>query len=73
MITTTTDPQFLYMILVLPSLFGLTLFGEGINKLVHEEWGSGVISVIFGIMFIGAVIFVYLFFSSYLASRGAGV
>jgi len=26
----TTDPQFLYMILVLPSLFGLTLLGEGI-------------------------------------------
>lgn len=67
---TTTDPQFLYMILVLPSLFGLTLLGEGINKLVHEEWGSGIISTIFGIMFIGAVIFAYLFFSNYLAGRG---
>ncbi len=66
---TTTDPQFLYMILVLPTLFGLTLLGEGINKLIHEEM-NGIISVIFGLMFIGAVIFAYLFFSSYLASRG---
>jgi len=65
----TTDPQFLYMILVLPSLFGLTLLGEGINKVIHEEWG-GVISIIFGLMFIGAVAFAYLFFSSYLAGRG---
>lgn len=60
-----TDPQFLYMILVLPSLFGLTLLGEGLNKIAHEEWG-GVLSVVFGLMFIGVVIFAYFFFSSYL-------
>jgi hypothetical protein len=60
------DPQFLYMVLVLPSLFGLTLLGEGINKVVHEEW-NGILSIVFGFMFIGAVIFAYLFFSSYLA------
>ena len=60
------DPQFLYMILVLPSLFGLTLLGEGINKVVHEEW-NGILSIVFGFMFIGAVVFAYLFFSSYLA------
>lgn len=41
---TPNDPQFLYMILVLPSLFGLTLMGEGIYKCAHEEW-SGLISV----------------------------
>lgn len=63
-----TDPQFLYMILVLPSLFGLTLLGEGINKIVHEEW-NGIMSVVFGLMFIGVVIFAYFFFSSYLAGR----
>jgi hypothetical protein len=65
----TTDPQFLYMILVLPSLFGLTLLGEGINKVMHEEW-DGVLSVIFGLVFIGMVVFAYLFFSSYLAHKG---
>lgn len=65
---TATDPQFLYMILVLPSLFGLTLLGEGLNKIIHEEWG-GVISIIFGFMFIAVVIFAYLFFSSYLVTH----
>ena len=60
-----TDPQFLYMILVLPSLFGLTLVGDGLNKVMHEETG-GIISVIFGLIFIGVVIFTFFFFSTYL-------
>lgn len=64
----TTDPQFLYMILVLPSLFGLTLIGEGINKVVHEDW-NGVLSIIFGMLFLGVVVFAYFFFSSYLGQR----
>ncbi len=64
----TSDPQFLYMILVLPSLFGLTLLGEGLNKVVHEEW-SGIVSIVFGVLFIGMVVFAYLFFSSYLGHR----
>jgi len=57
-----TDPQFLYMILVLPTLFGLTLIGEGLNKILKEEI-QGWISIIFGILFIGVVIFSFLFFS----------
>ncbi len=60
-----TDPQFLYMILVLPSLFGLTLVGDGLNKIVHEESG-GIISMVFGFIFIAVVIFAFFFFSSYL-------
>lgn len=64
------DPQFLYMILVLPSLFGLTLLGEGISKVVHEEW-NGVLSIVFGFVFIGAVIFAYIFFSSYMTVHRA--
>ena len=64
----TLDPQFMYMILILPSLFGLTLIGEGMNKLIHEEW-NGIISIIFGVIFIGMVAFAYLFFSSYLAGK----
>lgn len=63
---TPTDPQFLYMILVLPSLFGLTLVGDGLNKMIHEDSG-GIISIVFGLIFIGVVIFAYLFFSNYLA------
>ncbi len=61
-----TDPQFLYMILILPGLFGLTLVGEGISKLLHEESG-GWISVIFGIIFIAVVVFAFLFFKTILA------
>jgi hypothetical protein len=63
-----SDPQFLYMILILPCLFGLTLVGEGLNKLIHEEW-AGLISVFFGLVFIAMVIFAYLFFSTYLNQR----
>lgn len=63
---TPTDPQFLYMILVLPSLFGLTLVGDGLNKVIHEDSG-GLISIVFGLIFIGVVIFAYLFFSNYLS------
>ena len=59
------DPQILYMVLIVPSLFGLTLIGEGINKLVHDEAG-GVTSVIFGILFVGIVVFAYIFFSDFL-------
>lgn len=65
---TPNDPQFLYMILVLPSLFGLTLMGEGMYKCVHEEW-SGIISIFFGMLFIAMVVFAYLFFSSYLSGK----
>ncbi len=63
-----TDPQFLYMILVLPSLFGLTLVGDGLNKMMHEEQG-GVISIVFGLIFIAVVVFAYLFFSTFLTIR----
>lgn len=62
------DPQFLYMILILPSLFGLTLIGEGLNKVMHEEW-NGLISVVFGLAFIAIVIFAFLFFSTYLKEK----
>ena len=63
-----SDPQFLYMILVLPSLFGLTLVGDGLNKIMHEESG-GIISIVFGIIFIAVVIFAYIFFSNYLTQQ----
>jgi hypothetical protein len=62
---TPNDPQFLYMILVLPSLFGLTLIGDGLNKTIHSESG-GVLSIVFGCIFIGVVFFTYFFFSSFI-------
>ncbi|OGM22224.1 hypothetical protein A2961_02495 [Candidatus Woesebacteria bacterium RIFCSPLOWO2_01_FULL_39_21] len=63
-----TDPQFIYIILVLPGLFGLALIGDGLNRVVHEEW-VGLISIIFGLTFLGIVVFTYLFFSSYLGLK----
>jgi hypothetical protein len=39
--------------------------GEGINKIAHEEWG-GVVSVIFGFLFLGGVAFAFFFFSNYM-------
>ncbi len=63
-----TDPQFLYMILILPTLFGLTLIGEGLHKVFNDEW-SGLVSIVFGLAFIGVVIFAYLFFTTYLKHK----
>ncbi len=58
----TTEPQFLYMILILPTLFGLTLIGEGLNKVLKDE-KTGWTSIIFGVLFVVVVVFAYLFFS----------
>jgi len=60
------NPQFLYMILVLPTLFGLTLVGEGLNKVLKNEL-AGWLSLIFGTLFIFVVVGAYLFFSNYLS------
>jgi hypothetical protein len=62
------DPQILYMILIVPCLFGLTLVGEGIAKLIRDEV-NGVVSIIFGFLFIGLVIFAYIFFSGFLSTN----
>lgn len=58
----TTEPQFLYMILILPTLFGLTLIGEGLNKVLKDE-KTGWTSIVFGVLFVVVVVFAYLFFS----------
>jgi hypothetical protein len=50
------------MILVLPTLFGLTLVGEGLNKVLKSDH-AGWLSIVFGFLFIGVVIFAYYFFS----------
>jgi len=62
-----SDPQFLYLVLVLPALFGITLLGDGMNKLIHKN-SHGYITLIFGLLFFLLVFFGYLFFSSYLVS-----
>jgi hypothetical protein len=61
------DPQFLYMVLILPSLFGLTLIGEGLNKVIKSET-AGWVSIMFGILFLSIVVFVYFFLSGLITS-----
>jgi hypothetical protein len=58
------------MILILPSLFGLTLVGEGLNKVLKSET-QGWMSIIFGLIFIGVVVFAYLFFAKSITVEGA--
>ena len=55
------DLQFLYVALVLPTLFGLTLVAEGLNKLLKNQI-HGWITLIFGLLFIIAITLAYLFF-----------
>ena len=63
-----TEPQFLYMMLVLPTLFGLTLIGEGLNKILKSEQ-MGWVSVVFGTLFIFVVVGAFWFFSQYLGVK----
>ena len=60
------DPRILYIILILPALFGLTLTAEGVNKLLHEEWW-GLISILFGLIFMSIVGVVYYVFTVHLS------
>ena len=57
-----SDPQFVYMTLVLPGMFGLTLVGEGVYKLAQKKLG-GWIGIISGVVFIGIVIVGFLLLS----------
>ena len=59
----TTDPQFFYLALILPSLFGLTLIGEGLNKVLKNE-NQGLVSLIIGLLFVCLVVFIYFFLST---------
>jgi hypothetical protein len=58
------DPQFFYMMLALPTLFGLTLLGEGIYKMNHYE--SGWFNVTTGALFLMIVAFGYFYIKGYI-------
>ena len=57
------DPQFYYIFLVLPSLFGITLIGEGLYKISKGQW-NGLINLVLGIIFIAFVVVAYFMFST---------
>ncbi|MBI2029918.1 hypothetical protein HYT02_05870 [Candidatus Gottesmanbacteria bacterium] len=52
-----TDPAFLYLALILPSLFSLTLIAEGIHKIQQQE--QGWIPITLGVFFILTIIVGY--------------
>ena len=51
----TTDPTFLIMIFILPSLFGLSLIGEGVGKVMNYD-PRGWIGIVAGGCFIVIII-----------------
>ena len=53
------DTNFLIMIFVLPSLFGLTLIGEGVNKIMNYD-NRGWINISIGAVFVIILIVAYL-------------
>ena len=60
-----SDPQVLFMVLVLPSLFGLTLIGEGLNKIMQSQ-RAGWVSIVMGGGFILVVVAAYAMISGVL-------
>ncbi len=58
-----TDSSYLMMLLVLPSLFGLTLIGEGVNKVMNYE-PRGWINVSIGAIFVVIIIVGYFMMST---------
>ncbi len=53
------DPAFLYLALILPSLFALTLIAEGIHKILQRQ--AGWVSITLGVFFLLTVIAAYFF------------
>jgi len=60
----TTEAQMFYIMLALPTLFGLTMLGEGLYKIRHYE--SGWASVFVGGVFLSIVAFGFFYLRSLL-------
>lgn len=58
-----TDTSFLMMIFILPSLFGLTLIGEGVQKIMNYD-NHGWIGLSVGAVFVIIIIIAYLMLST---------
>lgn len=55
----TAEAQMFYVMLALPTLFGLTMLGEGVYKMMHYE--SGWVSMFIGTVFLAIVAFGYFY------------
>ena len=58
-----TEPTFLMMLFILPSLFGLTLIGEGVSKIMNYD-NRGWIGVSVGAVFVVIIILAYFMVST---------
>ena len=56
------DPQVMFIALVLPGLFAMTLIGDGLNKMAHYQSG-GTVSMVIGIVFIALIVVAYFYYS----------
>lgn len=63
----TSDPTFLMMIFILPSLFGLSLLGEGVSKIMNYD-PRGWVGVTAGGCFLVIIILAYFMLSTSLVS-----
>ncbi len=64
----TTDPTFLMMIFILPSLFGLSLLGEGVSKIMNYD-PRGWVGVTAGGCFLVIIILAYFMLSTNVIGR----
>ena len=58
-----TEPTFLLTLFILPSLFGLTLIGEGVNKIMNYD-NRGWVTVCTGSVFVIVLISAYFIMST---------
>ncbi len=58
-----TNPQSLLLLFMLPCLFGLTLIGEGVNKIMNYD-NQGWITVSIGSIFEVMIIIAYFMISA---------
>jgi hypothetical protein len=58
----TTDTSYLMMLFILPGLFGFTLIGEGVNKIMNYD-NHGWISVSIGSVFEIIILIAYFMMS----------
>lgn len=54
------DPAFLYIALILPSLFALTMVADGLHKVLRKE--SGWINFLMGMAFLAIILYAYFSF-----------
>jgi hypothetical protein len=56
-----TSPGTTYILLVIPTLIALAVFGQGVSKILRKE-PDGPAALVFGLVFFGLVVAAYYYF-----------